>query len=369
MPKPGGRSTRAGRRAGSRGGSACSRATGPSAKRYRDWLWSAYGLEARERARRDWAHKVGFAVSWCPGEPEVLDALAARLPPRHVLLHFPDWRTLPYDEGYPTFEASEKAQAFVAKARAMGFRLMPHFNAVDMDPSHPVYARVRDFQYRDVETKRAQGWGWYEDRVIGVPESNGTRVLHRDKKVMVKIHPGLGLWRSILGGAVQDAARALGLDAVFLDVTLVSQNLDDASSRATTRARACSGWWTTWPASAAAWWSGGEGRNEITAQGLSFAQAHLFRSWQENAKGVERTGGCAVGELLFGRLCRTIGYSGLAGRDEKEACAFALQGSSARYRRSPSTRWRRSGSPTPPCAACSRGRRAGASEAEDEPGR
>jgi len=69
---------------------------------------------------------------------------------------------------------------------------------------------------------------------------------------------------------------------------------------------------------------GGEGRNEITAQGLSFAQAHLFRSWQENAEGVERTGGCALGELLFGRLCRTIGYSGLAGRDEKEALRLRL---------------------------------------------
>ena len=294
------------------------------ATRYRDWLWSAYSLEARERERRAWVREVGFAVSWCPGEPDVLDALAAWLPPRRVLLHYPDWRTLPYDEGYPTFEASEKAKAFVAKARAMGFRLMPHFNSVDMDPSHPVYARVRDFQYRDVETKRAQGWGWYEDRVIGVPESNGTRLLHRDKKVMVKIHPGLGLWRSILGGAVQDAARTLGLDAVFLDVTLVTQNLDPCFVEGTTSSEGMLRLVDHVAGLGGGLVVGGEGRNEITAQGLSFAQAHLFRSWQENAEGVERTGGCALGELLFGRLCRTIGYSGLAGRDEKEALRLRL---------------------------------------------
>ena len=294
------------------------------ATRYRDWLWSAYSLEARERERREWVGEVGFAVSWCPGEPEVLDALAAWLPPGRVLLHYPDWRTLPYDEGYPTFEASEKAKAFVAKARAMGFRLMPHFNSVDMDPSHPVYARVRDFQYRDVETKRVQGWGWHEDRVVGVPESNGTRLLHRDKKVMVKIHPGLGLWRSILGGAVQDATRALGLDAVFLDVTLVTQNLHECFVEATTSSEGMLRLVDHVGSLGGGLVVGGEGRNEITAQGLSFAQAHLFRSWQENAEGVERTGGCALNELLLGRLCRTIGYSGLGGRDEKEALRLRL---------------------------------------------
>jgi hypothetical protein len=294
------------------------------ATRYRDWLWAAHSLEARERERRAWVREVELAVSWCPGEPEVLDALAAWLPPGRVLLHYPDWRTLPYDEGYPSFEASEKAQAFVAKARAMGFRLMPHFNSVDMDPSHPVHARVRDFEYRDVETKRVQGWGWHEDRVIGVPESGGTRLLHRDKKVMVKIHPGLGLWRSILGEAVQNAARALGLEAVFLDVTLVSQNLHECFVEATTSTEGMLRLVDHVAGLGAGLVVGGEGRNEITAQGLSFAQAHLFRSWQENAPGVERTGGCALNELLFGRLCRTIGYSGLSGRDEKEALRLRL---------------------------------------------
>lgn len=242
----------------------------------------------------------------------------AWLPPRRVLLHYPDWRTLPYDEGYPTFEPSDAAKAFAARARAMGFHLMPHFNSVDMDPSHPVYARVRDFEYRDVETKRVQGWAWHEERSIGVPESSTARLRNRDKKVMVKIHPGLGLWRSILGAAVQDAARALDLETVFLDVTLVSQNLHNCFVEGLTSSEGMLRLVDHVAGLGAGLVVGGEGRNEVTAQGLSFAQAHLFRSWQENAEGLERAGGCPLGELLFGRLCRTIGYSALSGRDEKQ---------------------------------------------------
>jgi len=33
-------------------------------------------------------------------------------------------------------------------------------NAVDMDPTHPAYAYVRDFQYRQPVSKSVQGWTW-----------------------------------------------------------------------------------------------------------------------------------------------------------------------------------------------------------------
>jgi hypothetical protein len=285
---------------------------------YRDWLWRAYGLEARQRERRPWVPDVALAVSWCPGDVAVLEALARRVPPGRVLLHYPDWRTDAYDENYPTYVASEKGRAFVARARALGFRVMPHFNSVDMDPSNPVCARVRDFQYRDIETKRVQGWAWYEDRVLGVPESNGTRMRHRDKKVMVKIHPGLSLWRSILGDAILEAARPLDLETVFVDVTLVTQNLHNGLVEGTTSTEGMRKLIDHVAGLGKGLVVGGEGLNEVTAQGLSFAQAHLFRSWQENGAGLERTGGCALNDFLFGRLCRTIGYSALSGKTEAE---------------------------------------------------
>ena len=67
------------------------------AERYREWLWRAYQLQPDEASRPGWIRDVRFAVSWCPGAPEVLEALARRLDPRHVLIHFPNWRTDTYD--------------------------------------------------------------------------------------------------------------------------------------------------------------------------------------------------------------------------------------------------------------------------------
>ncbi len=59
-------------------------------------------------------------------------------------------------------------------------------------------------------------------------------------------------------------------------------------------------------------------------QGQSFAQAHLFKSWQQSVDGLERTGGCDLNYRLFGRLCRTIGYSGLGGGNENEALRMRM---------------------------------------------
>ena len=48
---------------------------------------------------------------------------------------------------------------------------------------------------------------------------------NRDKNVMIKVHPGLSMWRSILGENIAKAGTDLKLDSVFIDVTLVTQNL------------------------------------------------------------------------------------------------------------------------------------------------
>jgi hypothetical protein len=288
------------------------------AARYRDWLWRAYGLAAEEQRRKEWIRQITLAISWCPGDPAVLEALAARVDPRRVLLHFPNWRTDPYDENYPTYVASESGRGFIAKAQQMGFHIMPHCNSVDMDPTHPVYSQVRDFQYRDIETGRLAGWSWHEGRVIGVPESNAARTEHRDKKVMVKIHPGLSMWRAILGESILEAARDLSLDTVFIDVTLCSWNLHNCLVEDMTPTEGMKRLIAHVGGLGDGLVVGGEGLNEITMQGLSFAQAHLFRSWQDTDDGLARTGGCALNDFLFGRLCRTIGYSGLSGASEAE---------------------------------------------------
>ena len=140
----------------------------------------------------------------------------------------------------------------------------------------------------------------------------------------MKIHSGLSRWRSILGENVGAAARDLGLDAVFLDVTLTTYNLHNSLVENTTSTEGMKLLIEHIATMGSGLVVGGEGRNEITAQGLSFAQAHLFRSWQENTPGVERTGGCPLNAFLFDRLCRTFGYSALSGKTPEEEIRMRL---------------------------------------------
>ena len=294
------------------------------AELYRNWLWDAYNLHAEEQKRQAWIRDVKFAVSWCPGEGSILDAISKKVNPKNCLIHYPNWRTDPYDENYPTYIPSEQAKVFIKKGLSMGFRMMPHFNSVDMDPSHPSYAYLRDFQYRGIERKDLRGWSWYRGRGLGVPESNASRLNNRDKKVMVKVHPGLSMWRSILGQSILEAARQLNLDTVFIDVTLVSHNLHNCFVEATTPTEGMKKIISHVASLGEGLVVGGEGLNEITMQGLSFAQAHLFKSWHSSIEGLERTGGCKLNDFLFGKLCRTFGYSNLSGRDENHALRMKM---------------------------------------------
>jgi hypothetical protein len=284
------------------------------AGRYRNWLWQAYGLDKEEAVRQPWLEGLSMAISWCPTDTGLLETLAKRVDPGKVLLHLPNWRTDGYDENYPDFNASPRARAFIKKCHTLGFHVAPHCNSVDMDPTHPYHTFLRDFQYRNAENQLIDGWSWYNGRVIGVANSNAALMRHRDKKQMVKIHPGLTMWRHLLGQKILAAARAHSLETVFIDVTLCTWNLHNCLVENATPtegmlelirhiARLGNGLAV-----------GGEGRNEITMQALSFAQAHLYKSWQTSFPGLARAGGCPMNEFLFGRLCRTIGYSGLAGK-------------------------------------------------------
>ena len=285
------------------------------AEKYREWYWKTYDLQIEEKRRPSWYNDIRLALSWCPGDVNILDALAKKIDPNKVLIHFPDWRTDRYDENYPNFIPNENAKIFIKKCQKMGFHVMPHCNSIDMDPSNPVFEQVRDFSYRDVESKILQGWSWYGGKGIGVPESNLNRLNNRDKKVMVKIHPGLGMWRSILIENIQKAVTDLALDAVFIDVTLCTWNIHKSIVDSTSTPEGMNKLIKYVSSINNGIAVGGEGLNEINAQGQSFAQVHLFK---HGTDGYERTGQCDLNKFLFGKLCSPIGYSGLGGRNESE---------------------------------------------------
>jgi len=147
---------------------------------------------------------------------------------------------------------------------------------------------------------------------------------------MIKVHPGLAMWRSILAERIREAVGQVGTDCVFIDVTLCSHNLHNCLVESTTSTEGMKLLIGQMAALGEGLAVGGEGLNEITMQGLSFAQAHLFRSWHATAEGLDRTGGCALNDFLFGRLCRTFGYSRLSGADEDEELRMRITRSTTR---------------------------------------
>ena len=286
------------------------------AARYRDWLSRAYGLENKVLPQR--VKDVKLALSWCPTDPGILDALAGWVDPERVLLHIPRWRTDGYDENYPTFKPGKEGKEFIEKAIEMGYHAMPHCNAIDMDPSNPAYNYIRDFQFREIENKKVAGWSWYDSKSRPVPESNAARMRHRHHKTMVKVHPGLAMWRSILAENVLSAAEELSLEIVFLDVSMHSRNLHNCLVNNKTSSEGMKDLEALIGNLGNGLIVAGEGRNEITMQDQAFAQVHLFRSSGPNIKGLELLKPCTLSEFLFGKWCRSFGYSRLGGKTPEE---------------------------------------------------
>ncbi len=296
------------------------------AREYRQWLWQAYDLQRPQAQRQPWIKDISLAIGWCRGQLDLLDALAAKVDPKKVLIHFSEWRTDAYDENYPEFTASESARAFMAKGAEMGFHILPHCNAIDIDPTHPVHASLSDFHYRDVVGKTLQGWAWDTERHVSlrVPNSKVALLQNRRRKVMVKIHPGLSMWRSMLAESIGKGLAELPVGSVFIDVTLCIWNLHNCLVENVTAAEGMKrlidqvGRVQTAHTAQSGLVVGGEGLNEVIAQGLSIGQVHLFKSSGPSVSGLERSGGCPVNALLFDGLSRAFGYSGLAGRNEDE---------------------------------------------------
>lgn len=285
---------------------------------YRQWLWDTHRLDRRKTERAPWLRELALAIGWCGTDLRLLDAVKRYVDPSRVLIHLSDWRTSEYDENYPDFSPRPDAIEFAKVAAQMGFHVMPHCNAIDVDPTNPDFESLRDFAMRDLGNQRRLGWAWSGGRGLGVPNANLPLMHNRDKKVMVKIHPGLSWWRSLLAERVAEAVRILGVRQVFLDVTLCCGNVYDALVEGLTPAQGMRRLIDEVAGACAGAAIGGEGLNEVIAPGLSIAQVHLFRSVGTTIDGLERTCGAAVNRRLFDGLTRTFGYSGLAAKSAEQ---------------------------------------------------
>ena len=291
------------------------------AARYRDWLWGAYNFDKEMSLRPEWLHELSFAVSWCPTDVKLLDALAKKVEPRKVLLHLNNWRKFGYDEDYPYFHASDDSHAFIAKCREMGFHVMPHCSSMEIDPSLPEFHYLDDFAIRDLEKGRRLGWSWVNQSAsMGVPGSDIALRTNKANKVMIKIHTAFPTWHSVLREQIREAVDELDLENIFIDVTLCLYNGFRGLVNNTPTTKGFTQEVRHLQAigrNRRPLYIGGEGLNEITAQSVSFAQVHLLS--RSDSKLQSRTGKCDLNSFLFGGLVKSMGYAELDGRTEDSA--------------------------------------------------
>jgi len=290
--------------------------TGP-VKRYRDWYWKAYRLAEAAALRPAWLDDIRLAVSWCPANPDLLDGLAARVDPGQVFLHVPRWRPYKYDQDYPTFVAGEEGAAFISKARSMGFHTAPHANACQMNPDHPFFFQARDFCTRSPTDLRWGGWSWLPVEgwgSFGPPQSYSQMPANKEWNILANVHLAWSPWRRQLTRQVADLIRDLDLDSIFVDVSQLIHNSDNAILEGLTYAEGSLKLIRELAELAPGFCVAGEGRNEISAQYLSMMQFHLYNfahaaaingedvSWVVDAT-------TPVNEILFKGLNRGIGYN------------------------------------------------------------
>ena len=293
------------------------------AKIYKDWLYETYNLKKELSKRAEWQSGIKMALCWADSNTEVLDAIAKHIDPRNVLIHMSHWRDLLYDQNYPDYIPSAAAVKYIEYGAKLGFKIAPHMNVMEIDPSHSVYPMLSDFQMLNIDQKTVHGWSWDSSKghYLGVPwtEYAKTDPRNRQYNIMSKLHTGLSMWHSELYKRLREVAEKYPVAACFVDVAFCTYNLHNAIVEGRTSSEGVKDLIKMLSEIRGGLPIGGEGLNEITAQGLSFAQMHIYMNVHNSSPELERCGGdCAINNFILGELCMTVGYAGLSGASEAE---------------------------------------------------
>ncbi len=271
------------------------------ARRYRDWMSSAYRLQEKRAGRPAWVTNITFAFQWSAANPKLLEALAKIHPPERTLIHLAEWRTSKYDVNYPDYTPAAAARDYMEKAGAMGFKVMPHFNYFSCWLKHPLFEQVRDWQIRSAGRNEPEGWYW-------PPETH-------DYTRMAYIHPGSALWRRTLIDAVLEATAELNAPAAFLDQTLCTWNTDNGLVENLTTVEGLRQMEEEFAAIRPGLVLAGEGLNEVSFQRLSFAQGHIHDGWGD-LKPYHVAAAHPIGSFLWEGQTRLVGYYHLGPQDK-----------------------------------------------------
>ncbi len=178
------------------------------ARQYRDWMEQTFNPRKLTEMPA-WVSEIGLVVIYHGLEVGILEKLAEQVNPAKTLLYLSQWRKDDYDTNYPDYTASEDFGSFLETAHRYGFRVMLHTNFPGVAPSHPLYAELQEYQFRDRWSGNPIGWFW--DR----PEEPGRHAF---------INPASSEFRKILVEQLTNLAQKYPVDAIHLDVSLIARN-------------------------------------------------------------------------------------------------------------------------------------------------
>ncbi|HLT48379.1 MAG TPA: DUF6259 domain-containing protein, partial [Rubricoccaceae bacterium] len=202
---------------------------------HRRWMEGAFGL-VPYRAHPHfpaWADDITFVLEvWGMrkdlGRPahtfddtiERIEAFARKHPPEQTLLYLPGYAEGGVDSRIPDYDPSPQlggAEGFkrlVDRAHALGYRVMIHTNVLGMTYTHPRWPEFAEHQVVDAFGQRL-GWGNDMDG-DWLPEP-----------FFAYINPAATAWGDLMEETLGRLIRDFGLDAVFLDQTLLAFNVSN----------------------------------------------------------------------------------------------------------------------------------------------
>ena len=252
---------------------------------HRRWLETTFDLVPyREHPHFPaWAEHVDFVLEiWGmrkdqgrPGHTfddivERIEAFADQHPPERTLLYLPGFAEGGIDDKIPDYEPGpllggrEGFRRLVDRAHDLGYRVMIHTNVLGMTYSHP---RFPEFERHQVVDPFGRPMGWGND-LDGdwLPEP-----------YFAYINPGADAWGALMEETLGGLIEEFGLDAVFLDQTLLAFNDSRGPNFVTGMRRHVERLQRAYPDVLFA----GEGLNEQVLPALPLAQIHGLDSIAE----------------------------------------------------------------------------------------
>ena len=200
---------------------------------YRSWLEDTFRPSpvASNPNLPRWARGVDFVLEmWGIGKDSnrpfhTFEQMEKRLrqwknlhDPARTLVYLPGFAEHGIDSRAPDYAPSpqlggkEKFKALIDTAHRLGYHVMAHTNAIAMTFNHRLFGQFERHQVVDVFGRR-QGWGLDLDG-DWLPEP-----------YFAYINPGAREWGDLMVKVIGDLIRSYGLDAVFLDQTLLAFNV------------------------------------------------------------------------------------------------------------------------------------------------